>query len=515
MSKKNVGKVAEVFRFKDGASYFHMGPGTHAVPMSMHRRHREKLCGFLRERLGDGGKNTAVLLKGGVERGVYDTDTHWDFKQESNFQWLFGVKEPGCLGAVMLDSAKSVLFVPKFPEQYQSWMGEIKPLSWFEKTYEVSECKYHEEAEQALRKEGVERVLVISGTNSDSGTTWGPEDWPAASSAFDRRTDGVLHEALAELRVVKDEDEIALLQFTNDVSSLAHIEVMRNCKGPSTMEYLCEATFKYHSFVRGCSRVGYACICPSGERNTALHYGHSAAPNDQAVDPDVLRLNDMGAEYHGYTADVTVTWPQSGKFSEPQAVVYNAVWEATQAVERGMRPGASWIELHQLSNRVTLTALRDAGILKGDVEEMMAADLHAYFMPHGLGHMLGLDVHDVGGYVPGTSRAMLKEQVPPITTNLRCGRTLAEGHVITVEPGCYFTKYLIEKVLADPSLRRFVDEAKLVSFAKEVGGVRIEDNVLVTASGCTVLTNVPRTTADIERVMAGEEWKGKLRVYSS
>lgn len=214
-----------------------------------------------------------------------------------------------------------------------------------------------------------------------------------------------------------------------------------------------------------------------------------------------LTLHDMGAEYHCYSADVTVTYPVSGVFTEGQRAVYEAVWAATEIVERTIRPGICYKDMHRLARRTMLEKMSEAGLFNGSVDEMMDADLMQYFMPHGLGHSLGLDVHDVGGYAPGEFR----KDDPSIQQNLRCGRNLMENMVITVEPGFYFTDYLIEEMLALPDKMKFVNKARLEEL-RSVGGVRIEDDVVITSTGCRVLTCVPRTVQEIEATMAGQPW---------
>jgi len=293
-----------------------------------------------------------------------------------------------------------------------------------------------------------------------------------------------------------------LLQWTNDVSSEAHVETMKQMRS-GQREHLAEATFKYQAAVRGCFRVGYTCICGSGRRNAILHYGHAAEPNSEKVAENSLRLLDMGAEYHCYTADVTCTYPVSGRFTEPQRIVYEAVWESVLAVERRLCPGVSYKDMHRLAQRVLLERMVAAGLFVGSVDAMMYAGLMFHFMPHGLGHQLGLDVHDVGGYAPGHFR----KDDPSIKENLRCGRVLKENMVVTVELGFYFFDYLIEEALADSTKSRFINQEKLHEFWPAVGGVRIEDNVVITSDGCRVLTCVPRTVAEIEAVMAGAAWQ--------
>jgi len=489
---------------KDRKPFFSMGEGTLRVPMSMHAANRKGLCDKLRDRPGDIAEGAVIVLQGGEELPVYDTDTVWDTRQESNFQYLFGVKEPGCMAALRVSDGRAVLLIPKMEEVYQTWCGPVKPPAWFQSAYSVDEVDYVSEVSSVLQRLGAKELLFLRGdANRDSGLQL-PEPTFEGRDKFVVSEHGsrALWDQINECRLIKSAEEVRILQYTNDVSSMAHIEVMRATSRAGQREHLAEATFKYNAMLRGCFRVGYACICPSGRRNAILHYGHAAEPNSEAVAPGVMRLHDMGAEYHGYTADVTCSFPVGGRFSEPQRAVYCAVWAATLAVEQTIRPGVSYKDMHRLAQKTMLEEMAKAGLFKGDVSAMMSAGLMSYFMPHGLGHCLGLDVHDVGGYAPGTFR----KDDPSIKENLRLGRDLQEGMVITVEPGFYFVDYLIEQLLADPQLSAFVDVDRLYELWAPVGGVRIEDDVLITASGCRVLTCVPREVAEIEAVMAGHDW---------
>lgn len=416
--------------------------------------------------------------------------------------YLFGVKEADCFGALRLSDGRALLFVPRLPQEYASWMGPIKSLEWFKTAYAVDDVYYVDELAKHLREDlKASSLLTIRGTNLDSGLAFGEVKFEGMESfTMDDDLSKKFSVELTESRVVKSPQEIALLQFVNDVSSAAHVEVMKTQK-VNVREFLSEATFRYQSFLRGCSGTGYNCICPAGERNAILHYGHSGEPNPELVLPGTMKLHDMGAEYHGYSADVTVSFPAEGLFTREQRTVYEAVWQATLAVERAVCPGISYTAMHRLSQRTMLAEMTKAGLFHGDVEEMMAVDLCGHFMPHGLGHNLGLDVHDVGGYKPGETR----RDNPDMKQNLRCGRELQEGQVLTVEPGFYFTDFLIQTALSDPAKARFINNKRLQEL-RPVGGVRIEDDIVITARGCRVLTKVPRTVREICAVMSGAEW---------
>jgi len=263
-------------------------------------------------------------------------------------------------------------------------------------------------------------------------------------------------------------------------------------------EYQLEAIFKqYAYYMGGCRHVAYTCICGSGENGAVLHYGHAGAPNDKTVRDGDICLLDMGAEYYCYTSDITCSYPANGTFTNKQKVIYNAVLKASRAVMAALKPGVSWVDMHLLANRVTLEELTAAGILRGSVDDMMAANLGATFQPHGLGHFLGCDVHDVGGYLSGQPA----RPGPAGLRSLRTARTLQADMVLTIEPGCYFIDHLLNQAEADPQLSRFLVPEMIAAY-RGFGGVRIEDDIVVTEGGMECLTVVPRTVEEVEALMA-------------
>ena len=164
-----------------------------------------------------------------------------------------------------------------------------------------------------------------------------------------------------------------------------------------------------------------------------------------------------------------------------------------------MKPGVNWRDVHTLSNRVACEHLKEAGVFVGDVDEMMAANLCGYFMPHGLGHLMGIDVHDVGGYTDGMQR-----ETGMGYKSLRTKRDLAEGMIITVEPGIYFVDCCLNMIKNDEKLNKFINWDVLMSKYYPIGGCRIECDVLITKDGSEDLTPAPRTVKDIEAVYRGE-----------
>lgn len=245
----------------------------------------------------------------------------------------------------------------------------------------------------------------------------------------------------------------------------------------------------------------YTPISASGPNAAILHYGHAGAPNDRELQDGDLVLCDFGCSIYNYGSDITTTFPASGRFTNDQRIVYEAVLAANEAVKAAMRPSVSWSDMHMLANRVILQGLKEGGLLMGSIDEMMDEDLGAVFMPHGLGHFLGLDTHDVGGYLAGHPGRIQR----PGLNKLRTARLLEVGMVITVEPGCYFNPALLLPAFKDPKKSKYMVVDRIKSFIG-MGGVRIEDNCVITEFGIENLTVVPRSVADIELVMSGGQW---------
>ncbi|XP_068153276.1 xaa-Pro dipeptidase [Drosophila tropicalis] len=483
-------------------SFFHMGQETHAVPMTLFKNNRDRATKAILEKvlpvLKFQSGNLIVLLEGGKDKSFYNTDVDYVFRQESYFQYLFGVKEPGCYALLTIDvktgEQKSVLFVPRLPEDYETWMGQLLNPDDFKEMYKVDEVHYEDNLSSYLERAAPKLILTLSGVNSDSGLTLQPPEF-AGKDKYETDCE-LLYPILSECRVIKSQEEIEVLRYVARVSSNAHIEVMKFLR-PGHMEYQGESVFLHNAYsVGGCRHASYTCICGSGTNSSILHYGHAGAPNDRPIQDGDMCLFDMGANYCGYAADITCSFPANGKFTEDQKFIYNAVLDARNAVLESARDGVSWVDMHKLSGKVMLQRLKEGGMLKGDVDEMLEAGLSGIFQPHGLGHLLGLDVHDVGGYLPTEPRRPSE----PWLSKLRFARILKAGMYVTVEPGCYFIKRLMDKALADPALAKFINVDVFNRF-RGFGGVRIEDDVLITKNGTENFTFVPRTIQEIENTM--------------
>ncbi len=477
-----------------------------AVPMSLYAENRQKLCARLQATATTNpGQTAVVLMQGGAEEYRHESDTEKLFRQESSFHYLFGVKEPGFYGTIDVATGQTTLFMPRLPAEYAVWMGAIRPPAFFQDHYEVDRVQYVDELPATLRAVGPGLVLYLNqGVNTDSGNAATPAE---VAGVTDGTTGDVvvdvatLYPALVECRVHKTAAELKVLRYANDISSDAHLEVMRQVK-PGMTEYQLESLFLHHGyFFGGCRHVAYTSICGCGPNAATLHYGHAGAPNDREIKDGDMLLLDMGAEYHCYASDITCSFPASGTFTTDQRMVFEAVQAMQFAVLDALRPGVAWTDMHALAYRVGCEHLIQGGLLLGSVETLMEKNVMSFFMPHGLGHFMGKDVHDCGGYPPALG---LARDARAGYKSLRTVRVMEPGMVITVEPGIYFIDVLLDQLLADEDLRGLVDAEVLETRFRGFGGVRLEDDVVITEDGIVNMTHAPRTVADVEAVMAGK-----------
>jgi len=462
------------------------------LPIELFLLNRDRLLNKLKQQVEP---SSIVILKGGENVPHYSTDIDYLFIQDPYFYWLFGVTDPDYYGIIDIDSGKSTLLMPRLPEEFAIWMGKLKQTEEVKEKFKVDKVVYTDELEDLLKQLQPSVILTLDGVNTDSGRSVPQFEIPNQNKY--KLNKKLLFECITDCRVIKTEYEIDALKKASEISCNAHRSVMLKVK-PGMHEYQLESLFLHYGYYAGgCRHVAYTCICGTGENGAILHYGHAGAPNQKKIKDGDMCLLDMGASYRGYASDITCSYPANGKFTNKQKIIYNAVLAARNAVFGQLKTGVSWVKMHELANVTILTALKEAGLLKGNVEDMLMNGLAAIFMPHGLGHFMGLDVHDVGGYTPD-SPARPSE---PGFSKLRTARKLEAGMVITVEPGCYFIDCLLDRALSS-DLRIFLVEEMINSY-RGFGGVRIEDDVLITENGYLNLSaNLPRTVEEIEDWMA-------------
>ncbi|KAL7054102.1 hypothetical protein AAHC03_026563 [Spirometra sp. Aus1] len=487
---------------------FKLGVHGLAVPMELHKLNRANLCCRIQKvwsalAVTTGGAPTQnldgvyILLQGGsaVSHGGSDCDDV--FRQESYFHWAFGGLEPDWYGAIEVSTQRAILFVPEIPDSVAVYVGDPLSRAQIAERYAVDEVYFTNEICNFFTDHKAALLLTLYGLNTDSGRH-------TTEAKFDgiekfKVNNEILHHEISECRCIKTALELDVIRYAVKASSAAHRHLMRNVKA-GMFQFQAESLFlNYCYFHGGMRHVAYTCIAATGCDCAVLHYGHAGAPNERLIRDGDMCLFDMGGEYYCYCSDITCSYPVNGKFTDDQRLIYEAVLSAVNAVLSCLRPGVHWPHMHRLAERKILESLVAGGLLQGDVSAMLEAHLGAVFMPHGLGHLMGCDVHDVAGYTKNTPA----RSTHPGLRNLRTARELQANMVLTVEPGCYFISRLLDEAAASPVQSQFLVTEKLQQFRK-FGGVRIEEDVLITETGCEVLSDVPRTVAEIESWMAAE-----------
>ncbi len=414
--------------------------------------HYRALRRILAKRLSGQG---VVHLQGGkpVPRNF---DVEYPFRQSSDFLYMTGVEEPGC--HLVLDGARETLLVPRIDAHHRVWEGHVPNPAQAKKLFNVDRVMYADELKKALRG----RRCV---------------------------TPAKLRDALDDMRAVKTDGELELMRRANVVSGAAHAAVMKAAK-PGLREYELQALFDSACLKAGLKHLAYPSIVAAGVNSAVLHY----RKNDGRLQSGDLLLIDAGAELGGYAADITRTFPINGQFTRRQRDVYSVVLEAQKQCIARARPGVISADLHVHSMRIIAEGLKSLGFLTGETDGLVENGAVRLFYPHGLTHMLGLDVHDVTG---GKRRVLPNPTKVPI----RFVAKLEPGFVITMEPGVYF----IEALLKDPAQRRkhrgSVNFAKADSFL-DFGGIRIEDDIVIRDGAAENLTRVPKEIEAVEAACA-------------
>ncbi|NNF07879.1 MAG: Xaa-Pro aminopeptidase [Candidatus Eisenbacteria bacterium] len=414
----------------------------------------------------------AALLFAAPER-TRSNDTDYRYRQDSYFEYLTGFPEPGAAALIQPDHPTHpfVLFVRDRNLEREIWDG---------RRYGPEGAKTHFGADAAYTIDELDEVVASNLENQEKlyyGLGRYPEKDQQVMGILERVRSKVRSginaptsiedpsEILDELRLIKMPEELEIMRQAASISAEAHRNAMQSIK-PGMREYEVEAIIEYTFRRRGAVSPAYSTIAGSGVNATILHYTENT---DLCRDGDLF-LVDAGAEYRGYAADITRTYPVNGSFSPAQKAIYELVLDAQLKAIDKVRPGVLYNEIHNAAVRALVEGLVKLGLLKGNVDELIENEGYTDYYMHKTGHWLGLDVHDVGRYRQGEA-----------------WRPLEPGMVLTVEPGLYFGEHL----------KDVPDEYKGM-------GVRIEDDVLVTSSDPEVLTReTPKSIAEIEGVMAG------------
>ncbi|HHF4505689.1 TPA: Xaa-Pro aminopeptidase [Haemophilus influenzae] len=401
--------------------------------------------------------NSALLLFSEIEKRR-NNDCTYPFRQDSYFWYLTGFNEPNA--ALLLlkteQAEKAIIFLRPRDPLLETWNGRRLGVEHAPQQLNVNEAYSIEEFATVLPKilKNLTALYYVPEIH-----TWGDKLVAESAVSFNEILDW--RPMLSEMRLIKSPNEIRLMQQAGQITALGHIKAMKTTR-PNRFEYEIESDI-LHEFNRHCARFpSYNSIVAGGNNACILHY----TENDCPLNDGDLVLIDAGCEFAMYAGDITRTFPVNGKFSQPQREIYELVLKAQKRAIELLVPGNSIKQANDEVIRIKTQGLVDLGILKGDVDTLIEQQAYRQFYMHGLGHWLGLDVHDVGSY--GQDKQ----------------RILEIGMVITVEPGIYIS-----------------EDADVPEQYKGIG-VRIEDNLLMTEYGNKILTAAaPKEIADIENLM--------------
>ncbi len=451
-----------------------------------------------RRRLKRQIKAGVILFLGNEESPMNYPANPYHFRQDSSFLYFFGLDTPSLAGLIDVDEDKDIIFGDDVTVEDIIWMGDMPTLKRRSSRVGIKMSAPSADLEKTL-KEAVSQGRKVH---------FLPPYRPEASMKIQGLL-GIDHKlakeyasielikAVVKQRSIKIREEVEEIEKARQITYEMHTTAMKLSR-PGLYEKDIVGSMEGIVASAGC-HIAFPTIFTINGQTLHNHYHGNILKKGRLI------VNDSGAESEmHYASDVTRTFPVTGKFTQRQKDIYEIVLRTQDESIRMMKPGVRFRNVHIRAARTIVSGLKEQGLMKGDVSEAVKAGAHALFFPHGLGHMLGLDVHDMEdfgedfvGYDKKTKRS---KQFG--LAYLRFARELHPGYVMTVEPGIYFIPALIDKWIAEKKHRQFVNYRK-VNLYRDFGGIRIEDDVLVTKDGRRVLGEpVPKTVEDIEDIMA-------------
>lgn len=450
-----------------------------------------------RAKLKEKISNGIILILGNVDAPMNYPANIYQFRQDSSFLYFFGLDKQGLAGIIDVDNDKEYIFGDDVTLDDIIWMGPqpsmkeqaesvgvknaspYNDLFDFIKKAKADKKKIHFLPQyRAENKILVEKLLDIK-----------PDEQPKSVSVE-------LIKSVVDLRSVKEDVEIEEIEKAMETAYEMHTTAMKMAK-PGIYEREIAGTFEGIALAKG-GMLSFPIICTINGETLHNHYHGNKLEEGQ------LLLVDGGAESEmHYATDHTRTYPVSGKFTSKQKDIYNIVLRSQLKAIDAIKPGISFKSIHLLAAEELAKGLKDLELMKGNIKEAVDQGAHALFMPHGLGHMMGLDVHDMedlGENYVGYDDEIKRSDIFG-TAFLRLGRKLEEGFVLTVEPGIYFIPALIEKWEKEGKFKEYINYDKVKKYIG-FGGIRIEDDILVTKNGYKVLGKpIPKTVEEIESLM--------------
>jgi Xaa-Pro aminopeptidase len=452
-----------------------------------------------RNRLKEQIKSGLLLFLGNKECPMNYTDNQYPFRQDSSFLYFFGLDCPSLAAIIDADENKETIFGDDLTVDDIIWTGPQPTLSKQAEAARISETARLDKLQSVLEsaiQQG--RDIHFLPQYRAENTLKIAELLDIPPSSVHNKTSEKLIRAVVAQRSIKSDLEIKEIETALDIAYEMQTTAMKMSK-PGLYERQIAGTMEGIALSLG-GRLSFPTIF-SIHGETLHNHKHTNLMKDGDI-----AVNDSGAETSlGYASDITRTIPISGKFSRQQKDIYNIVLNAQKQAIEAIKPGVEFRNVHRLSCKALSCGLKELGLMKGDMDEAVDNGAHTLFFQCGLGHMMGLDVHDMEGlgedYVGYTEK--IRRNPAFGFKSLRLGRELETGFVITVEPGIYFIPELINRWKAKNKNSDYINYDMVAKF-EDFGGVRIEDDVLVTENGCRVLgKKIPKTIDEVEDMCSG------------
>ncbi|MCP4611992.1 MAG: aminopeptidase P family protein [Planctomycetes bacterium] len=452
-----------------------------------------------RRRLKKQIQSGLILFLGNEESPMNYPDNQYPFRQDSSFLYFFGLVCPSLAAIIDVDRDKEVIFGDDLTVDDIIWTGPQPVLSERSEAVGISETAGLDKLQSALEQAVQQgRDIHFLPQYRARNTLKIAELLDISPLKVQEYVSETLIRAVVAQRSIKSEQEISEIESALDISYEMQTAGMKMSK-PGIYEREIAGAMEGIVLSLG-GRLSFPTIF--SVHGETLH-NHSHGNLMKAGD---IAVNDSGIETSlGYASDITRTVPVSGKFTQRQKEIYTIVLDAQEQAIEAIKPGVEFRNIHRLASSVLVSGLKDLGLIKGDINEAVNAGVHTLFFQCGLGHMMGLDVHDMEGlgedYVGYTDT--IRRNPAFGWRSLRLGKELEAGFVITVEPGIYFIPELIKRWKAENKNSQFINY-DMVEKYKDFGGVRIEDDVLVTENGYRVLgKEIPKTIDEVEEMSSG------------
>ncbi len=439
-------------------------------------------------------KSGLILLLANREVPMNYPANGYHFRQDSTFLYYTGIDDPDIALLIDVDQNREFLFANELQIDDIIWMGRLKTFREKANDSGIAHVKKTDELDsmvQTAKREG--RIIHFIYPYRADLQAYLAGMIGVEITVLKSLESQVLIRSVIKQRSIKDSQEITEIESAHDVTRSMHTTAMRMAKA-GIRESEISGTIEGIALSRG-SGVAFPVIL--SVRGEVLHnHGHANIMQDG----DLL-VNDSGAESRmHYAADITRTIPVSGSFSKKQKEIYQIVLNAQLESIAAIKPGIAYKDIHLLAAKIIANGLKDLGLMKGDMDQAVEQGAHALFFPHGLGHMMGLDVHDMenlGEDLVGYDDSVKRSDQFGLAY-LRLAKKLEPGHVLTIEPGIYFIPELIEQWKSTKKFDAFIEYGNVEKYLK-FGGIRIEDDLLVTETGQRVLGQpIPKHTSEVE-----------------